>query len=609
MTSSTIYRKQYGATKRLTAVLLALALSACASSPALPPASTASSRVTLISFNDLHGHLVPSGQTVPVREADGTVVSVPAGGVVSLAALVRRLGGERPEQTLVVAAGDLVGASPLSSGLFHDEPTIEALNRLGLAVSSVGNHEFDKGRDELLRLQQGGCFPPPDKAAKTGQAEGSGAGLGIVGRDTCIVDGRFEGAKFRYLAANVIDRKTGQPLFPPYAIREVGGVKIGFIGVTLKETPRMVSPKGVAGLRFDDEAATINRWVPEVRRAGASVIVVLMHQGAATRAVAINDTSCPGFAGPALPIIDALDPAVALVITGHTHREYVCRRPDGRLVTQAGSNGRMATRIDIDVDPSTGALRETSARTFVARSDTPDRDAEGVPPIAAGIDALLQRYTRLTAAREAAVVGQIAAPLVRKTTSAGESPLGDVVADAYRFAAAAAGAQIAFTNPGGLRDDLSRAGPVSYGQLYRVLPFGNRLVTLRLTGEQLRRVLEAQWEAPQPAGGRVLPVSSGFSYAWDASAPAGAPAGQGQRVIRESMRLHGKRISPEATYRVVVNSYLAGGGDLFRIFAGAEVIDEGGSDLAALVAYFRANPLVVPPASERLRRVETKHGR
>lgn len=608
MTSSTISQRHYDRAKRLAAVSLVLALSACAltpSSPALPPASPATSRVSLISFNDLHGHLVPSGQTVPVREADGTVTRVPAGGVVSLAALVRRLGGEHPEQTLVVAAGDLVGASPLSSGLFHDEPIIEALNRLGLAVSSVGNHEFDKGRDELLRLQHGGCFPPSGKRGEAGSGPGSQSGEGGIGRDTCIVDGRFDGAKFRYLAANVIDRKTGQPLFPAYAIREVGGVKIGFIGVTLKETPRMVMPKGVAGLRFDDEVETINRWVPEVLHAGASVIVVLLHQGAATHAAAINDMSCPGFAGPALPIVDALDPAVAVVITGHTHREYVCRRPDGRLVTQAGSNGRMATRIDIDFDPSTGALRETSARTFVANADMPDRDADSVT----GIDALLQRYTRLTAAREAAVVGRIAAPLGRGTTSAGESPLGDVVADAYRFAAASAGAQIAFTNPGGLRDDLSHAGSVSYGQLYRVLPFGNRLVTLQLSGEQLRRVLEAQWEAPQPAGGRVLPVSSGFSYAWDASAPAGAPAGQGRRVIRESMRLHGKRISPEATYRVVVNSYLAGGGDLFRIFAGAEVIDEGASDLEALLAYFRANPVVVPPASDRMRRIEAKHGR
>jgi 5'-nucleotidase len=553
------------------------------------PAPQTPVSVSLISFNDFHGNLLPSGLSAPVSErADGVVRPVPAGGIAYLATLIRELRADNPERTLLVAGGDLVGASPQVSGMFHDEPTIDALNQLGLALSTVGNHEFDKGRDEILRLQHGGCFPL--------SADGT---RGVVGVDTCMNDGRFDGARYRYLAANVIDERTGQTLFPAYAIRRLGGVNIGFIGVTLKETPAVVTPKGIAGLRFADEVSTINGLLPELKRAGADFVVVLMHQGAATGAAAINDTSCPGFSGEALRIVDALDAAVEVVITGHTHQEYVCRRPDGKLVTQAGHYGRLATKVDLQVDAVSGKVLHKSARTHVAANEPARQD----PAMAA----LVERYAALSAARAGVVVAQVAAPLDRRPNAAGESSLGDVIADAYLFGTAdeaygPRAAQIALVNRGGMRADLDQGPAVTYGQLYRVHPFGNTLITIELSGAQLQRLLEQQWEQPQPPGGRMLSVSAGLTYTWDAAQPEGAPPGQGQRIVPGSLRLHGEPIVARQTYRVAVNSFLASGGDNFTVLAAGRQIQESELDLEVLTAYFSAQKRVEAPALTRIQR-------
>jgi 5'-nucleotidase len=545
--------------------------------------------VSLISINDFHGNLLPSGLSVMVRdEANGTMRQVPAGGIASLATLIRDLRAENPERTLLVAGGDLVGASPQVSGMFHDEPTVDALNQLGLVLSTVGNHEFDKGRDEILRLQNGGCFPPT--------ADGT---RGLVGVDTCMNDGRFDGARYRYLAANVIDERSGQTLFPAYAIRRIGGVNIGFIGVTLKETPAVVTPSGIVGLRFADEVSTINGLLPEIKRAGADFVVVLLHQGAATRAAAINDASCPGFNGEALRIVDALDNAVELVITGHTHQEYVCRRPDGKLVTQAGHYGRLATKVDLQVDPASGKVLGKTARTHVAASEPSRQD----PAMAA----LVQRYAELTAVRAGVVVAQVAGPLDRRPNAAGESTLGDVIADAYLFGTAGEAygpraAQIALVNRGGMRADLDQGPDVTFGQLYRVHPFSNTLITIELSGAQLLRLLEQQWEQPQPPGGRMLSVSAGLSYTWNAAQPEGAPPGQGQRLVPGSLRLHGAPIVATQTYRVAVNSFLASGGDNFTVLAAGRPIQESELDLEVLTAYFSAQKRVAAPALTRIQR-------
>ena len=564
--------------------------------------------VSLVSFNDFHGNLLPSGGTAMVKESEQDhATKISAGGIAYLSTLVKNLKAQNPGNTMVVAAGDLVGASPQVSGMFHDEPTIDALNLIGLEVSTVGNHEFDKGRDELLRMQHGGCYPKTSDNSR-----------GIVGVDTCMNDGKFDGAKFRYLAANVIDQKTGNTLFPAYAVRTVAGVKIGFIGVTLKETPSVVTPSGVTGLRFSDEISTINGLVPGLKQQGVAFIVVLLHQGAATTASAINDKDCPGFNGEAIKIADNLDPAVEVVVTGHTHEEFICKRPDGKLMTQAGNYGRMATKIDLTVNPATGKVLKKEANNHVVVNDIVLKDAHDNPiPLPQGYaplpkdkeqDALVQRYAALTAKRADVVVAQLGGMLIRLANKAGESTLGDVIADAYLLGSSDASygpsaAQIAFVNSGGIRSDLNRNLNVTYGQLYSLHPFSNYLMTMDLTGSQILRLLEQQWESPQPPGGRVLSVSSGFTYTWDASKPEGAAPGTGKRIVPGSLKLHGVPINPGKTYRVTVNSFMSSGGDNFTVLSKGGRVQDGELDLDVLTAYFKSRKIVPVPQTNRIKRI------
>ena len=573
---------------RVGLVLASVLLGSCASVGGPPVEKTVT--LSLIGFNDFHGHLLPPGMSVSVKDSEsGKTLKLQAGGMAYLSTLIGALKAENPGRTLLVAAGDLVGASPQVSGMFHDEPTVDALNQLGLELSTVGNHEFDKGRDEILRLQNGGCFPPSVDGMR-----------GLIGQDTCMNNGRFEGAKYRYLSANVVDQRTGQTLFPPYVVRNIDGVNIGFIGVTLKETPAVVTPKGIEGLRFEDEVSTINRLIPELKKAGASFVVVLLHQGAATRAESINDLTCPGFDGAALRIIDALDSAVELVMTGHTHQEYICRRADGKLVTQAGHYGRMVTRVNLDVDRASGKVLSKSAKTYVAVNDEHRKDSK--------MAALVQRYAQLTEQRAGVVVAQMAAPLDRQKNSAGESSLGNVIADAYLFGTTGEGygnkaAQMAFVNHGGIRADLNQGLNVTYGQLYQVHPFSNTLITLELSGAQILRLLEQQWEQPQPKGGRMLAISAGLSYLWNADKPEGEAPGRGGRIVAESLRLEGKPLNPKQIYRVAVNSYLASGGDGFKVFAQGRQIQESELDLEVLTAYFREKKTVGAPSLNRITRI------
>jgi 5'-nucleotidase len=335
--------------------------------------------ISLLAINDFHGNIAPPGIAVPVPDAsDPAGARVSAGGAAYLSTLVRQQKALNPGNTLVVGAGDLLGATPLVSGLFHDEPTVEVLNQIGLDISSVGNHEFDKGAAELMRLQNGGCYPR--------SADGSS---GVVGGDTCMNQGRFEGARFKYLAANVIHKASGKTLLAPYEVRDIDGIRIGFIGLTLRGTPAMVMPSGIAGLEFRDEVRTINALVPELKAQGVSVFVVLIHQGGQTTARTALDKSCPGFSGDIVDIADRLDPAVQVVISGHTHQEYVCTRPDGRLITQSGFYGRLLTRIDLTVERASGKLIAKDANNLVVVNDQPLKVAVGTsPPLPAGYSAL-----------------------------------------------------------------------------------------------------------------------------------------------------------------------------------------------------------------------------
>lgn len=564
--------------------------------------------VSLIAINDFHGNIQPPSGSVLMPDAGHAgATRVAAGGAAYLSSLVRTLKEQNPGRTLVVGAGDLVGATPLASGLFHDEPTIDVLNQIGLDVSSVGNHEFDKGRTELLRLQNGGCY-----------ARSADGTSGVVGVDTCMDAGMFSGAKFQYLAANVMDTATGKTLFPATALREVGGVKIGFIGLTLRATPSVVTPAGVAGLQFLGEVATVNRLAPQLRAQGAAAVVVLIHQGGQTSAAMVQDKTCPDFSGPIVALADQFDRSVDVVVSGHTHQEYVCMRPDGKLVTQTGFYGRLVTQIDLQIDALSRRVVAKDANNFVVLNGATVTDAAGKPwPLPQGakalpsdpaVDAIVRRYGDLTAPLSDMEVGRLAAPLDRRINAAGESTLGAVIADAYLAGSSDTSygdkpAQIAFTNPGGLRSDLSSSLAVTFGQLFNVLPFNNNLVTMDLTGAQLLRLLEQQWERPQPAGGRILPVSNGFSYVWDASAPEGAAPGTGHRVVAGSMRLHGEPIAMDQSYRVTVNSFMASGGDALNILKLGRNVQVGETDLSVAKLYFRLKGILPAPQPGRIQRL------
>lgn len=575
------------------AVAVLLLAAGCAS---LAPQHGAPVRIRLIALNDFHGQLLPpDGPTALPGPEAGKPVAVPLGGAAYLATAVARLKAQNP-RNVVVAAGDLISASPLESALFHDEPSIAALNAIGLEFSSVGNHEFDDGREALLRMQRGGCAPD-----------------GQPGVDTCI-GGRYPGARFQYLAANVIDEASNTPLLPATAIKrfDTGGgrsVAIGFIGLTLKGTPELVSRPGIAGLRFDDEAATINREAASLRAAGIEAIVVLIHEGGQVEPpLAFNDPACPGFSGDIDAIVAALDPAVDVVISGHTHRAYNCRVASrdlakAVLLTSAGNGGRFVSALDLELDPASGDIIASRADNQPVVNDRPGNGAPALyPPLAAdpGMTALVEDFRERARPLAARPVGRIAAAFDRNRSEAGELPLGMVIADAqlaHADGAPETRAEIAFMNPGGVRADLrplDAEGTVTYGQVYSVQPFGSELVTMTLTGAQIDALLEQQW---RPKGqSPVLLPSRGFRYVWDAAKPIG------ERVDPSRITLNGAVIDPARRYRVNVNGFLANGGDGFTVLLAGTERQAFGVDRDALIDYLGRFGPVAAPSEVRIER-------
>jgi 5'-nucleotidase len=519
----------------------------------------------ILAINDFHGNLRPPPGGIGIADPDDKTkkIVVPAGGSERMATLVNQL-RDGHKNTIFVAAGDLIGASPFLSAMFHDEPTIESLSMMGLALSAVGNHEFDEGKDELLRMQNGGCHPV----------------------DKCQGPHPFLGAKFHYLAASTFVKSTGKTVFPPYEIREFDGVPIAFIGLTLKGTPNIISPDSAAGLEFRDEAETVNALVPELKARGVEAIVVLIHEGG-TPAGDYNE--CPGISGPIVDIVKKFDRAVDVVVSGHTHRAYDCEI-DGRLVTSGDKYGTLVTAIDLKLDPNTRDIIGAKAGNNIVRVATLARDA--------GQTALLESYDRVAAPIANAPAGSVTETLSRVPNNAGESPLGDIIADAQLAATAAqGGAVIAFTNPGGVRTDIARKedGAVTYADLFASQPFRNQLVTLTLSGKQIKDMLEQQWLDPKRP--RILQVSKGFAYAWDGS------KADGERIIAERMSLNGQPIDPAASYRVTVNVYLRLGGDGFTVLKEGNAAQIGVYDIDALHSYFKANSPVGPTAANRIVRV------
>jgi len=548
------------ATPRLALAALAL----LAASPALAQ-SPAPVDLRILAINDFHGYLRASPGIRIADPADKEKkVLVPAGGSERMATLVREL-REGHKNNVFVAAGDLIGASPFLSALFHDEPTIESLSMMGLEVSSVGNHEFDEGKDELLRMQNGGCHPV----------------------DECQGPHPFPGSKFHYLAASTIVKDTGRTVFPPYEIKTFDGIPVAFIGLTLKGTSGIISPASSAGLEFRDEATTVNALIPELKAKGVEAIVVLIHEGGMPTG---DYNECPGISGPIVDIVKKFDRAVDIVISGHTHQAYVCNI-DGRLVTSGDKYGTLVTAIDVKLDPATRDVISAKADNVIVRNSLA-KDPEQT--------ALLESYDKVAAPIANRRAGTVTETLSRVPNLTGESVLGDVIADAQLAATASekdGGAVIAMTNPGGIRTDITKKadGVVSYADVFASQPFRNQLVTLNLTGAQLKTALEQQWtDEKRP---RVLQVSRGFSYSWDAAKPFGT------HVDAASMKLDGAPIDPARAYRVTINNYLALGGDNFAAFKDGTSPQFGIYDVDALFAWFGAKSPIAPAPPTRITRV------
>lgn len=519
-------------------------------------------QLRILAINDFHGHIATTSDAF--------------GGVGRVDYLASNISAAREEveNSVFVSAGDLIGASPLISALFQDEPTIEAMNLMGLDFNGVGNHEFDEGPEELARMQHGGLHPDGDE----GDSES------------------FGGADFQFLAANVINDRTGNTIFPSHGVRDFQGIKVAFIGLTLEGTPNIVARSGVEGLTFLDEAETVNALVPKLQAEGIEAIVVLLHLGGFSEGG--KDDCGDGLEGPVADVVAGLDPAVDLVIAGHTNDEFVCET-GGIMVTMADNAGRMFTVIDATLSPDTGDLTIQAARNHL-------NSQAGVTPVPA-LTALIDRYEKLSAPKANAVVGLVSADITREQNGAGESALGDVIADAHLAATSSpdtGNAVVAFMNPGGIRDNIVVAksgtesdGEVTYGEAFSVHPFGNSLVTMTLTGAQIDALLEQQFDDADTGYGNMLQVSEGFTYTWDAATPAGS------KVDIASIEIDGVAIKPDGQYRVAVNSYLADGGSGFSVFEEGTERTGGEIDLDALVAYFAKAGAVAPGPQDRITRI------
>ena len=548
--------------------------------PTTPPHAV---NVQLLAINDFHGSLEPptgSGGRVGVALTDDACIAAPdcdlAGGVAFLADDIKDLEAANPN-TLVVSAGDNIGATPLISAAFHDEPTIEALNELGLDVSAVGNHEFDEGVDELLRIQNGGCHPT----------------------DGCQTGHTYAGADFDFLAANVVYKDTGETILPASTVKTVGGVKVGFIGLTLEGTPQIVSASGIVDVNFLDEATTINSAADDLKHQGVKTIVVLIHEGGAQSlpiAPSMID-SCTGMSGAIVDIVDSLTPDVDMVVSGHTHNAYNCLLPNskGKMVPVSSSSsfGRLVTDIDMTINGKSGKPTSISVDNKIVFRDDADADET----------ALVSFYKTQVAPIANRIIGSIATDITNTNNLAGESALGDVIADAQRAYTQSSGADFAFMNPGGIRASLifgqssggEAPGQVTFGEAFTVQPFNNLVATQDMTGTQIKQVLE---ESFQGCFGRtqatvILQVSAEFHYSYDTRNACGS------RIT--AIALNATPLDPAGVYQVTMNNFLADGGDSFPGFrAGTNRVNQPGFDVDALAQYISANTPVAPGPQNRI---------
>src|SRR5215217_6105075 len=534
--------------------ILGLALAALAIAVPAAQAKAKDRHVQLLAINDLHGHLQPNtpgtiqvGCCNPVNtngvQTGWTQKTVPAGGISYLATHIKKLRAQN-KNTLTVGAGDMIGASPLVSALFHDEPTIEALNSIGFDDIGVGNHEFDEGIAELQRMQYG--------------SQKGGDGCHPV--DGCLDGSPFDGAFFKYLAANVFFESTGKTIFPPYEIKQVDGAKIAFIGLTFEGTPTVVTPSGVAGLRFAPEVSTTNALVRKLKREQkVKSFVVLLHQGGtqvppapvfpgpADQPDAYMDVNkCVNFQGPEMQAIaEGLDKRVSTIISGHTHQPYICRMA-GKVVTSASSFGRVVTSVDLTLDTKSGKVVDTSAKNHIVTQDVAKDGAA---------EAILAKYDALSAPLANKIIGTISADILsaRGTpngqNAAGEQPMGDVIADAMLAATTPTdfgGAVAAFMNAGGVGSN------------------------------------------------RIMLPSANVSYQWSDGA---------KKVVDGSLKFGGVAVDKAASYRVAMNNFMADGGDGYTVFRSCTNPLGGEVDLDAFTRYLGTHPNLAPPTLNRITKV------
>ncbi|GAB3362464.1 bifunctional metallophosphatase/5'-nucleotidase [Modestobacter lapidis] len=604
-------------TRPTVAVTLALATGLVG----VPAAASGTQRnvdVQLVAMNDFHGRVsLTSGgdsELVTAPGGDGAYgteddVVAEVGGAANVAATVRQVqtsfrgtaGGSAA--SFFVGAGDLVSASPFESSVFKDEPTIEVLNAMGLDVSSVGNHEFDRGTQELRRISAAtdGRFSDDVTAC-----EGVTVGVdGCFGTD----EHAFSGARFPYLAANVLDTATGAPMLPPYQVFTTpDGSRIALIGVVTETTPTIVAPAGIADVRFVDEAEAVNRYVPELQADGIEAIGVLVHEGGeAEGPAALDPNGCDQLTGPIVGINDAVDDAVDLIVSAHSHQAYSCLLPvpggQPRLVTQAGSYGRLVTDIRLTLDGETGDVDRSA--TYGAMNVPVTREASD-----ARVQSIVDHWAGRAAEAGNAVVGTVTGDLLRARDAGGapvrddESVLGTFVANAQLAGARAVPELgepvVAFMNPGGLRTDIPFAsspagegdGNVTYRELFDVQPFSNTVNSVSLTGAGIDAVLEQQFPSAARDSTLLLSTSDGFGYQYD---PARA---EGDRVFDCSITIAGVPVDPAGTYRVVANSFLIGGGDSFTAFTSGTGPVTGPVDVDTAVSYLAANSPLTPPVGD-----------
>lgn len=523
--------------------------------------------VQILAVNDLHGQLEPPiSKIITGYNEAGTPISVNAGGSEYLATHIKKLRSEN-SNTFVVSAGDSIGASPIVSARFHDEPTIKALNIIEFDFSAVGNHELDNGLNELMRIQNGGCHPT----------------------DGCLDNSSFEGANFQYLAANIVNETTNATIFPAYGVTCIQGVPIGFIGVALKDTASILPPSKINGLKFLDEAETINKYAKVLKHMGVKTIVVIIHDGGYQEGLYNESVN---ISGPIADVVKAADKEVDVFIGGHTHQIYNANI-DGRIVTQAGSGGTVLTDVDLVINNKTRDVIEARSRNVIVSRDVP-KDSQ--------VTELINEYNSLVAALANRVIGNITGNITGIMSNSGESALGDVIADSQLHATCGpdnGGALIAFANPGGIRADLiynqqsagELPGEVTYGEVFSVQPSEISLVTMTLNGTQIDTLLEQQIDNPTP---RILQVSNGFSYTWNESAPLG------NMIDISSIKINGTSINPTDLYRITVNNRMADGS--YNLFVLKEGVNrtEGPLCRDALVDYLTAFSPVAPGPQNRI---------